>query len=296
MSKPEKRIALIKNSSENAPEHFSWVDDSENSPVYHLLKQMEELASRHRKMERISMARKRMLGLTSHDLLSPINAISGYLDLMKLAINTDADINQIGRYRSQIKNGITELVNIVHQLQEMSSSEDYNDMLSLPHDVDLNWVCRDVCDVMEGAAIAKDHDLITSYSHKPMYVMADLNQLKRILYNLISNAIKYTPRGGKICVSVEKSKTEARVMVQDNGIGIPEKEFSNIFLPNKKLNFTGTENESASGLGLYISAHFATLMNGQITLDSTVSEGSCFILHLPISNDANGLNQLEKVV
>lgn len=260
----------------------SGFDDHDPSPVYQLLKQMEELASRHREVEHRSKVRKRMLGLTSHDLMTPINAISGYLDLMKLCLNTDADPAQISRYRTQIKNGVNDLVNIVHQLREMSNIED-EDELDLPLDVDLNWVARDVCDVMEGAAIAKDHDLTCTSMSTPAYVTADLSRLKRILYNLINNSIKYTPRGGKIGVKVQASDDSARVIVEDNGVGIPSDDFTNIFKANNRLHLSGTENESASGLGLYISAHFATLMKGHITLESKVEEGSRFTLHLPLS-------------
>lgn len=256
--------------------------EQEATPVYQLLKQMEHFSIRHRKLKQESEARKRVLGLTAHDLMSPINAINGYLDLMKFSLNTETDSEQISKYRKKIKNGVEDISNIVQQIREMGKQEEFEDYI--PLDVDLNWVARDVCDVMEGAALGKDHTLECQPCSKPVFVNADLSRLKRILFNLITNSIKYTQRGGLIEVRVSCPDGEGRVCVSDNGVGIPKESFRDIFRPEKKLHLTGTEQESSSGLGLYISAHFAEQMNGCITLESKVEEGSMFSLHLPLSD------------
>ncbi|MDG5768217.1 HAMP domain-containing sensor histidine kinase [Balneolales bacterium ANBcel1] len=269
-------------------DRFFWEVDEETSPVYQLLRQMEELSCRHRKLKQESDARKSVLRLTTHDLMSPLNAIKGYLDLMKFCLNTNADLEQLAGYRSKIKSGVEDISSILQQVREMGKQDEYEDYIAL--DVDLNWVVRDVCDVMEGAALAKEHKLECIQTSQPVYVSADLSRLKRILFNLITNSIKYTSRGGEITVSVENNDAEARIIVADNGLGIPRESFKDIFRPDKKLHLCGTENESSSGLGLYISTHFAAQMNGRITLESEVEEGSRFSLHLPLSSSESSQN------
>ncbi|MDI6401956.1 HAMP domain-containing sensor histidine kinase [Balneolaceae bacterium ANBcel3] len=290
MKKRKRNIPYGKESDvSTAPgKSFYRISEDGPSPVYQLLKQMEELAGRHKKMEQEAKARKRVLSLTAHDLMSPINAISGYLDLMKFSLDTEADVDQIRRYRDKIKNGINDITNIVQQLREMSKHEDLHDFM--PLDVDLNWVVRDACDVMEGAALAKEHELECLLTPQPVYVSADLPRLKRILFNLISNSIKYTPRGGGITVRVTSDDANAMVSVQDNGLGIPKDSFQDIFKAETKLHYSGTENESSSGLGLYISAHFAKQMKGRITLESELRKGSSFTLHLPLSDSSSSQN------
>lgn len=260
---------------------YAGVDEQEASPVYQLLKQMEELSCRHAKLKQELEARDRVLGLTSHDLMSPINAINGYLDLMKLALNTDADIDQLSGYRSRIKNGVEDITSIVKQLREIGGKEEMSEFVLM--DVDMNWVVRDVCDVMEGAALSKDHTLEYIPKSRSAYVTADLPRLKRILFNLINNSIKYTRRGGTITLSVSASDREVSVSVADNGVGIPRDSFKDIFKPDKRLHRNGTEMENSSGLGLYICAHFAAQMNGRITLESELEQGSKFTLHLPLA-------------
>jgi len=275
-----RKAALIKDLEMDG---FNGDVDQETSPVYQLLRQMEELSSRHKKLEQEARANKRVLGLTTHDLMSPLNAIYGYLDLMKFSLNTNADTEQIIEYRSKIKNGIDDITSIVQQLQEMGCKD--KPTQSVPVEVDLNWVVRDACDVMEGVARAKDHELVCTQMTRPAFVSADISRLKRILFNLISNSIKYTNRGGRIEVKVSAANDEALVCVSDNGLGIPKDSFKDIFEADKKLHLCGTENESSSGLGLFISAHFASQMNGHITLESELEEGSRFSLHLPISRN-----------
>lgn len=268
----------------------SWEEESGSSAVYHLLQQMEEMGSRYRKLEETARNRKRMLGLTSHDLLSPINAISGYLDLMKLSLSENPDLQQLDHYRDQIKNGIRDISNIVHQLREMSRGNSEEEEVHAPFVLDLNWAVREVCDVMQGAALSKNQTLTGSYRHGSVFVNAEPSQLKRILYNLITNAVKYTQKGGIIRVAVRTEGMQAAVSVEDNGIGIPKENFATIFQPNNRLRLSGTEQENASGLGLYISAQFAAMMNGCITLDSEEGEGSRFTLHLPLDSEHAGFS------
>ncbi|MBP3191983.1 sensor histidine kinase [Natronogracilivirga saccharolytica] len=255
-------------------------NDSGASPVFSLLKQINDLASRQKQSEHQAEVSKKMLSMTSHDLMSPINAITGYLDLMKHSLDAGVDPDQLADYRMRIKSGISDLSAIVQNLRELAHSESVEDA-SLPCEVDINWVVREVCEIMDGAAVAKEHVLISTFTSTPAHVNADIPQLKRVIYNLVSNAIKYTHRGGLIRVNVRKERNEVKVIVRDNGIGIPEEEHCNIFKPNNKLQSCGTEDEPSSGLGLYICSRFAEAMNGYLTVESEQNKGSVFTLHLP---------------
>ncbi len=250
------------------------------NPAYELLNQIRSDSSHRSKLEQQAEVSKKMVKLTSHDLMSPINAITGYLDLMKYSLDAGVDPDKLSHYRMQIKNGITDLSAIVQQLKELAHVEEEEE-LTLPCEIEVNWVVRQICEIMEGAAMAKEHDMIGIFSPTPAFVNADIGQLKRIVYNLIDNAIKYTPRGGRIHVMVKTLNNDVMVIVNDSGIGIPVDKQIEIFKPFSKLGKKGTEEEPSSGLGLYICSHFARMMSGRISVESEVGSGSSFSLILP---------------
>jgi len=250
------------------------------NPAHVLLHQIDSQDLRREKLEQQAQISKKMMSLTSHDLMSPINAITGYLDLMKYSLDAGVDPERLYHYRMQIKNGINDLSAIVHHLRDLAHAEEDED-LTLACEIEVNWVVRSICEIMEGAAMAKEHVLISTFSPTPAFVHADIAQLKRIVYNLIDNAIKYTPRGGRIHVMVKSLDGEIMVIVDDSGIGIPADKQKAIFKPFNKLESAGTENESSTGLGLYICSHFAHIMNGRISVESEVGYGSSFTLVLP---------------
>jgi signal transduction histidine kinase len=250
------------------------------NPAYEFLNETKSFSSRHSRLEQQAEVSRKMVRLTSHDLMSPINAITGYLDLMKYSLDAGVDPDKLSHYRMQIKNGITDLSAIVQQLKALANVEEEEE-LTLACEIEVNWVVRQICEVMEGAAMAKEHDIIGTFSPMPAFVHADIGQLKRIVYNLIDNAIKYTPRGGRIHVMVKSLDNHVMVIVDDTGIGIPPEKQREIFKPFNKLEQAGTEMEPSTGLGLYICNHFARIMNGRISVDSEVGNGSSFTLILP---------------
>lgn len=249
------------------------------NPAFELLRQSDRLESHRNRLEHEAQVSKKMMRLTSHDLMSPINAITGYLDLMKYSLDAGVDPDKLSHYRIQIKNGISDLSAIVQQLKELALVEE--EELTLPCEIEVNWVVRQICEIMEGAALAKEHTMVGTFSPTPAFVNADIGHLKRIVYNLIDNAIKYTPRGGRIHVIVKALENDVMVIVDDSGIGIPEEKQKEIFKPFNKLEEGGTEKEPSTGLGLYICSHFARMMNGRISVKSEVGCGSSFALILP---------------
>lgn len=251
------------------------------NPARELLNQTDSRVSRHNDLEQQAEISKKMMRLTSHDLMSPINAITGYLDLMKYSLDAGVDPEKLAHYRMQIKNGISDLSAIVQHLRDLAHSDKCED-IALPCEIEVNWVVRSVCEIMEGAALAKDHNLTSTLSPTPVFVNADIAHLKRITYNLIDNAIKYTPRGGRIHVMVKTVDKEVLIIVNDSGIGIPNDKQTVIFQPFGKLHSTGTQDETSTGLGLYICSQFARAMNGRISVESEVGYGSSFTLRLPV--------------
>lgn len=116
-------------------------------------------------------------------------------------------------------------------------------------------------------------------------VFADLNTLKIVLRNLVSNAIKFTPENGTIKISVENTNDKVRISIADTGVGIPEENLPKIFNPNQHLTTYGTNRESGSGLGLILCRDFVEKNDGKIWVESEVGKGSSFVIELPVGEN-----------
>lgn len=110
--------------------------------------------------------------------------------------------------------------------------------------------------------------------------MVDANHLQLILRNLISNALKFTPRGGKITLRAQAHQNQILIEIQDTGIGMSPDQVAQLFQPNLASR-PGTEQESGSGLGLYLVQSYVAVNHGQLKVSSTEKVGTLFTLSLP---------------
>ncbi|SMO59633.1 sensor histidine kinase [Fodinibius sediminis] len=240
---------------------------------------MQEVAAREKELEKVQEYNHKLLSITSHDLTSPINAISGYVDLIGKYLEQHDSDDQLQRYHERINLGLSEVNGMLRQFSDLSKIESGRVYLNTV-DVNLNWPVKKVCDLLESRAVTKGLDFRVELSGEPMFVKADVVKLKRIVYNLVSNAIKYTPEGGEVVVRLIPVDGQARLLVKDTGVGIKKEDQSKIFLPAVKLGEAKSDVLS-SGFGLYIASFFADLMDGSITLASKLQQGSLFTVSLP---------------
>jgi len=112
-------------------------------------------------------------------------------------------------------------------------------------------------------------------------VLADKNMMKTVMRNLISNALKFTPRGGKISVWASESEKDTQLFVEDTGLGISPENMDKLFDKNKSFTTAGTESEKGSGLGLKLIYDFVKMHDGEIEVDSEMGKGTKFTVCLP---------------
>ena len=160
------------------------------------------------------------------------------------------------------------------------------------HGVKVNGVKVNVKDVLKSTfqihqTIAAEKGIHLANQLKPdVYIIADTDMLQLVVRNLISNAIKFTSPGGEIIISSDVVDDECRIMIKDNGIGIPFEEQANIF--SLKVNSVyGTKNEKGVGLGLVLCKEFTELQNGKIGFESKPGIGSIFYISFKLYRDNN---------
>jgi signal transduction histidine kinase len=147
-----------------------------------------------------------------------------------------------------------------------------------PVEVDAGEMARDVADLF--GPVAEDKRVALDLSESgPLLLHADTQKLQRVLSNLLDNAIKYTPSGGSIMISVYGNDREVRIIVRDTGTGIPPPELSHIF--DRFYRGEKSRSEPGSGLGLSLARAFVLAHRGTIAVTSMPGEGSEFTITLP---------------
>ena len=246
------------------------------------LEQEEALRQEKIKAEKANEAKSIFLFNMSHDIRTPMNAIVGYSQLMKKELTNPKLIH----YQEMIEQSSKLLLSIINNVLDMARVESGKMELDENYEVVGN-ITQLVCGAFAAEASKKNIELniIVNVEHK--HIIVDSTKMQEILSNLISNAIKYTPEGGKVLIDVQElpynkeGYTLIQTKVSDTGIGMSEE-----FLPSLFELFTRERNTTLSkipgtGLGMAIVKNLVDLMNGSIEVESELGKGSTFTITIP---------------
>jgi signal transduction histidine kinase/DNA-binding response OmpR family regulator len=236
-----------------------------------LLRAKEEL-------ERAAKFKDQFLSTMSHELRTPLNAVLGFSDLLSEERYGPLNERQ-QRYVKHIHTGGKHLLTLINDILDLSKIEAGRLQLAIDS-VLLSTSFAEVVDTMRPLADKKSHTLV--YRALPgLSVRADATRLKQVLMNLIGNAIKFTPEGGKIELAAKRVANFVRVEVRDSGPGIPPEEQQRIFDAFYRLRRSEKAIEG-TGLGLAITQRLVELHGGELGVESEVGVGSCFHFTLPV--------------
>ena len=237
-----------------------------------------EDARRVAEAEAANRARAEFLATLSHELRTPLNAIGGYVDLISLGIRGPVTEQQIDDLK-RIRRSQQHLLGIINDLLNFSRIEAGRLTYDLSY-VPLKDILSSVSDMVE--PLAQSKQLTTEWPKDvTSQVYVDRAKAEQILLNLLTNAIKYTEENGQITVKYRSRMTHAVIEVTDTGSGIPKENLEAIFEPFVQVGRTHSSAHEGAGLGLAISRDLARALGGELTVRSTMGEGSTFTLSLP---------------
>jgi PAS domain S-box-containing protein len=246
-------------------------------------REMKALADQLRRqaaeLEVANRAKAQFLTAMSHELRTPLNAIGGYAELIELGLRgpvSDAQREDLARIRrSQLH-----LLGIINDILNFSRIE----AGQLTYDIGVVRVYEVVDSVMHMVAPqARAKGLLFERMACPpdAVAWADRTKVEQILLNLVSNAVKFTARGGTVSIGCSDLRDGVTLTVRDTGTGIPADQLETIFEPFVQVGRTLASSRDGTGLGLAISRDLARAMHGEITVESTLGVGSTFTLRLP---------------
>jgi PAS domain S-box-containing protein len=243
-----------------------------------------ELAARNKEVERANQLKSGFLSSMSHELRTPLHTISGFAELLIEEMKGPLNESQ-KRFVEHIQKDSRHLLELINEILDLSKIEAGRLELHLePFDS-----CEVIKDTLAGLHhLASNKAITVSEDLNPVWINADRLRFKEVLYNLISNAIKFTPDGGSITVSSKERAEEAFFSVSDTGIGIPPSEQSTIFEEFSQLGPTSRGVREGTGLGLAITKRLIELHNGRIWVESQPGLGSAFYFVLPSDGVALG--------
>lgn len=248
--------------------------------IHERQKYEQELLNAKKAAENANAAKMRFLSMVSHDLRTPLGAISGYVDLLMLGVRGEVNEAQAQDLR-RIKASATFLLGLLEDILTFATAEAGALTVSLesvPVESTVSRVEAMVAPQYERAGVKYEREPAT----ESLNVRADRDRLQQILLNLLGNASKFTPSGGKIWVRCWREGDRVAVAVADTGRGIPADRLAQIFEPFVQVHReVDAGKHKGLGLGLAISRDLARAMGGDIHVQSELGKGSTFTVLLP---------------
>ncbi len=265
----------------------SVIPDSNGNPEFFLTiiediterKQTElKLRASQAAAEAGSRAKSEFLATMSHELRTPLNAIMGLSQLLQQEIVGSLNEKQ-KEYISCVYSSGEHLLALINDILDLSKVEaGKEELLLLP--LLVTDLCNSVISTVSDKALEKGLQLTSKIDPHADICVADERRIKQMLLNLLTNAIKFTPNG-QVSLEIKKVNNGITFTVVDTGIGIDPNNFQFLFEPFKQLDSRLNRQYEGTGLGLALTRKLARLHGGDVTVESTLGEGSRFTLFLP---------------
>jgi len=268
-------------------DHGWYVKDQNNAILFHegILRDVTErklaelqLHQYSEELKEMNATKDKFLSIIAHDLKTPFSSILGLSDILKSEFK-NFDAESLEQYISLIHSTSKNTYRLLENLLDWARMQQ-GKMPFAPRPLILKEIVTDVFEILANGAEKKQISLINSVDEQ-LIIHADLNMLKTVIRNLVSNAIKFTSSNGTIKVSAQVFDHLIQVCVKDNGTGIPKTDIKKLFRLGNSYSRLGTENEAGNGLGLILCEEFIRKHDGKIWVESELGQGSEFKFSLP---------------
>jgi signal transduction histidine kinase len=245
-------------------------------------KRVVELVSTNNELQQLlqlNADKDLFISILAHDLRSPFTVLLGLSEFLIGNIR-EYDIDEIENHLKLIKNSAQDTFALLEDLLKWIRSESGNIPFK-PKNLNFTDICKNILESLNKNADSKNIT-IKSFTTDHIFVFADIDMLNTVLRNLVSNAIKFTNKGGTININAEENSENVTISVSDNGIGIKPDKLTKLFNISERQTTRGTEEESGTGLGLILCKEFVEKNGGKIWVESEYGKGSDFKFTLPI--------------
>lgn len=247
----------------------------------------------NRELKKMNADKDRFLSILGHDLRSPFNALLGLSEILKENIQ-EFHIEEIKGMAGDINKTAQSTFNLLEDILTWARAQQ-GKIPFKPQELSFTDISKNVLEILKPSADAKKIALNYSATDH-LNVFADIDMLKTVLRNLVSNAIKFTNNGGAININAEQNSGDVTISVSDNGIGIKPDNLAKLFDVGQVVTTTGTAEETGTGLGLLLCKEFVEKHDGKIWVESVVGKGSEFKFTLPFNAEPDEVSVFKDVI
>lgn len=243
--------------------------------------QKSEILQKNDELKALNASKDKFFSIIGHDLRNPFNSIIGYTELLLMKLK-EINLEELQKSLEIVRDSSRQAYELLENLLLWARSQT-GSLTFRPGPADMKMLVKECVTLLKTQA---SHKNITIHTHSDDQVIidADMNMIRTILRNLVTNAIKFTPQFGEIQIQLTLEENECIVRVRDNGTGIEKERLSSIFNIGTSHKTRGTEGEPGTGLGLILSREFVEKHGGKIEVASEVGKGSEFSMRLPLLN------------
>lgn len=271
------KLNLIRTGTGRIQKLFGLVSD-----ITYRKRAEEELKKSTQNLIKLNETKDRFISIISHDLRTPFSSIIGFTDLLENDEElSEEEKKQYIRYIQEASKSMLSLVNSLLDWTRLQTGR----IRFEPQKVNITEIINDSISVLKGSAIQKEIE-ITSLINNDLFVFIDKSLISQVFNNLISNAIKFTHRNGKVTISAApaENKRFVKFSIRDTGVGISTEDMQKLFKVDSKFSTEGTAGEKGSGLGLSLVKEIIEKHGGSIWVESNPGEGSDFQFTLPVAS------------
>lgn len=244
-------------------------------------KAIADLRQREESLQKQAQHKDRFLATLAHELRNPLAPLQSAVELLHFTADAHADPEMLKEVSQTLRRQVQHLVQLVDDLLDVHRIAAGKVRLQR-ETVELREIVQDAVATIRPQAIESNHDVRLNACNKPLWVHGDRTRMLQVLLNLLGNALKFTPGGGKIVIDLADDHHQAVITVCDTGIGIPPDSISLIFETFAQIDSHSASHRRGLGLGLSLSRQLVEMHDGTIEARSAgVGAGSQFIVRLP---------------
>lgn len=240
----------------------------------------EQIQQKTKELSQANLDKDRIMSILAHDINNKVAISMGYLDLLKLSINT-ASPEELENYIEKAINSGKGCAELVSELRDFGKLSSESNQINLEY-TNLIEITQNIIDLHQPVALKKNINLVYKQTSGRVFCGLHQNKFARILENLLSNAIKFSHQHDQIVISISTANNSAILTIEDKGIGIPQDIQNNLFTNFIQTGRAGTCNESSTGLGLYIVKKLVDQHKGKLWFTSQENKGTTFFVELPL--------------